>query len=745
MTFVAPLFLLAVLAGAIPVVLHMIHRQKALEVRFSSLRFLKLSVERTRRRKYIDDLGLLALRVAALVLLAIGLANPTLSILKDLMGQDERAAAIILDNSASMATVDNGTPRIDTARQVADKIIDTLGSGDQVSFFLTGGPPEAEQGKLFQTHERVRQILSQTQASYERADLAGKIQQARALLSQAEKPIREIYVITDNQSLSWESLKEESLVLSDESARVPVILINLNSSPSPNVALRNIKLDTPAPAVGVPIQVRVEVVNTSDIAQQKNLELYVDGSKQAVSPTLNLPPNGTLSHEFRFSLDRGGIHGGEIRLAEEDGLSLDNRQFFALAVDQGVPVAIVKPKNEDVREDEETFYLEAALGSEVGIRVTTLTLQDLAAEPIANYAVVFCVNLPVPPPNVTEKLRNYVAGGGNLFWTFGSNVQVDDYNRMNEQYDNQLLPAPLNQVRDWTAEKGDSRILNTLDREHRAVASLTEWVSLKQSVLVHKQCTFKWTPETGAQVLARLNDEQPILLEKRIGSGSVLMLGTAVHVGSGSQGRWTNLPVTKLFRPLFSQLVFYLAGIEAGRVQIQAASPLLVPLGQHAQTPDVEVVTASGETIRVPSKEIQGPTFRFLETFQTGIYKVRLADPTQPKQYAFAVNMDPAESDSGTIEVDDLKKRFGQYPARFCKSWSPEDVKKEIEGFRRGWRLGDLFLMAVLACLVFETFLSNWLGTKTPPPATPPQDQRGRMKAVLKKEVSVPANFGEGG
>ena len=117
MTFAAPLFLIAALAGAIPVVLHLIHRQKAVEVRFSTLRFLRISVQRTRRRKYIDDVGLLLVRVAALLLIALGLARPAVTSLKSLWGQGAKTAvAIVLDNSASMGTMDNGKPRFDTGQ-----------------------------------------------------------------------------------------------------------------------------------------------------------------------------------------------------------------------------------------------------------------------------------------------------------------------------------------------------------------------------------------------------------------------------------------------------------------------------------------------------------------------------------------------------------------------------------------------------------------------------------------------------
>ncbi len=42
----APLFFLAVLAAAIPVILHMISRRRAKHMPFSTLRFLRVSVER---------------------------------------------------------------------------------------------------------------------------------------------------------------------------------------------------------------------------------------------------------------------------------------------------------------------------------------------------------------------------------------------------------------------------------------------------------------------------------------------------------------------------------------------------------------------------------------------------------------------------------------------------------------------------------------------------------------------------
>ena len=50
-----------------------------------------------------------------------------------------------------------------------------------------------------------------------------------------------------------------------------------------------------------------------------------------------------------------------------------------------------------------------------------------------------------------------------------------------------------------------------------------------------------------------------MLAEQAVGAGSVLLLGTGVHVD------WTNLPLKPLFLPLLARLTLHLAGAETER------------------------------------------------------------------------------------------------------------------------------------------------------------------------------------
>ena len=220
-------------------------------------------------------------------------------------------------------------------------------------------------------------------------------------------------------------------------------------------------------------------------------ELYIDGAKEAVSPTLNVPPEGAVKHDFTFTCKSGGLHRGEVRLSGEDGSKFDGRRYFALEVDQAIPVAIVKSERQEIPYLDDSYYLEKALaaGSSGGgaIHASALTAADLKTEPLANYKAIFLVNLPAPNAEAAERLRNYVENGGNLVWIGGDNVDCDAYNLMNEQAKGQLLPAALLDVRVPRPQDGrDSWHINFLDKQFPAFSHLTEPASLYESVLIQK-------------------------------------------------------------------------------------------------------------------------------------------------------------------------------------------------------------------------------------------------------------------
>src|SRR6056297_931669 len=102
LTFATPLLLIGLLAAGIPFVLHLLSSVNAPEVHFPSLRFLHSSMQKTARRRRIQQWLLLALRSLLLALLAMAVAEPISEATGGWLGSGRSAAVIVVDNSYSM-------------------------------------------------------------------------------------------------------------------------------------------------------------------------------------------------------------------------------------------------------------------------------------------------------------------------------------------------------------------------------------------------------------------------------------------------------------------------------------------------------------------------------------------------------------------------------------------------------------------------------------------------------------------
>jgi len=724
MTFGAAAFLLAALAAVIPPILHMINRRRAKQLPFSTLRFLRISVQKTRRRRQLHDILLMLLRMAVLILIAVGLARPTVSKLRNFFGGADAAVAVILDNSASMATIDEGRPRFEWAVRAAEQILDELGDGDQVALWTTSGVRYPELGTFDRGHDKVRQLLSQigqVGAAYERGDVGMLVQEARRQLAAATAANRQIFVITDNQAAAWQGLKQgdeapDAAGTDAETARkereIPIIIVDCRRTPKPNVAVRRVEIQTVIPVAGIPMKAVAEVFNASPVAQQRLLELYLDGNKIGSSPELNIAPETAATVEIVFTVPRGGLHQGEVRLAGEDGNPRDDRRFFTIEVGAGVPVAIVCGERHEIAYLNDSFYLERALQpldeEDWAIKTTVLSAADLATEPASNYRVIYLVNVPALDAAVAEKLADYVEHGGHLVWIAGPAVDVEAYNAMNAAAGGRLLPAPLSGIifPDPSQER-DSWYVASLDKQHPAVTHLVEPPSLYRSVLAYKYVQANTADTPDVAVIGRFDgDGDPWLMERRVGEGSTLFLATNVHVD------WTNLPLRPIFVPLVARLTFHLAGGEPARYTADAGGTIVLPFEGRIPPTAVEVVPPSGALSRIQVSEKTGGAkeFRYDDTHQVGIYLFRLLESVRPGQTAFAVNCDADEADPAAISREDLEKLLEGTPVIFADN--PEDLSGTFALLRQGRSLSEWFLTAVLIGLIFETFVSNWFSPK---------------------------------
>ena len=175
---------------------------------------------------------------------------------------------------------------------------------------------------------------------------------------------------------------------------------------------------------------------------------------------------------------------------------------------------------------------------------------------------------------------------------------------------------------------------------------------------------------------------------------------------------WTNLPLKPIFLPLLARLTFELAGADTERTMALAGAPVTMPLGKgteparggRARRGRGRPPLGRGRSRTSPSPALVR-TLRYTDTHEAGIYLVRMTDRSPTKQLAFAVNIDPAESDPATILARSCRPASAHRPLLFCES--PAELAATIQQLREGTSLWEWFLSAVLIGLVLEVFLAN--------------------------------------
>src|SRR5436190_21694798 len=216
MGFVAPLVLVGLAALSIPVLIHLIQRERKRVVEFPSLMFLRKIPYQSVRRRRIRDWFLLMMRLAALALIVLAFARPFFR-RAELAAATEtgaREAVILVDTSYSMEYGD----RWQKAKAAASDAIRGLGPGDHASLVLFSSGAEVIV-RSAADHGRLESGVASAETGPGATRYAPALKLAGSLLGESALPRREIILITDFQRRGWE---QTDVKLPDRTTLTPV-------------------------------------------------------------------------------------------------------------------------------------------------------------------------------------------------------------------------------------------------------------------------------------------------------------------------------------------------------------------------------------------------------------------------------------------------------------------------------------------------------------------------------------------
>ena len=196
MVFLTPLFLLGLLAAAIPVAIHLIRREKPPKLMFSTIRFLKKTSKKLVLFQQLQQILLLLLRAAVIALLVVAFARPLFNqSVARLVDADPQSAVIMLDLSMSMRYDDNFA----RAREAALEVLGDRTAGDEVAFI--GFSDSAEIVRELDTDfDALRATINDLEEpGFGTTRYLPNLRLADQLLSQSRFDNRAVYLISDFQ------------------------------------------------------------------------------------------------------------------------------------------------------------------------------------------------------------------------------------------------------------------------------------------------------------------------------------------------------------------------------------------------------------------------------------------------------------------------------------------------------------------------------------------------------------------
>ncbi|PYR21019.1 MAG: hypothetical protein DMF95_31370 [Acidobacteria bacterium] len=684
MAFLTPFFLLGLSAIAIPVLIHLIQREKKRVIEFPSLMFVRRIPYQSVRRRRIRHWALLLMRAAAIALIVAAFARPFIhqGTVAAAVGGGAREVVILLDQSASMGYGDHWS----RARDAARAVVRGLGADDRATLVLFDKNAE-ENMRATSDRTRLEAAINAAHVGSGATRYGPALKLAESILSRSAIKRREAVLVSDFQRSGWSGSEE---------VRFPegmtVSTVSVASPNSANLAVPSVTFARASFSGQERITVTAGLSNKGDEPlKDVPVTLTIDGH-EIQTERATVAPHAAGSVTFaQFTLTGPNVR-GSVR-AGADLLPADNIFHFVLAPSEPVSLAIVDSGD---RSDGSLFLSKAlSIGTTPTFHVDVASASRVTPTAFDKRAVAVLNDTMFPPAGGGGVLKRFLERGGGLLVVTGDHTTWPPGEA-------ELLPGRLGATVDRTS--GRSGSLGYLDYSHPVFEVFKAPRSGDFSAAhVFRYRALQTLPTD--RILARFDDGAIAAAERKVGAGRAIVWTSTLD------DSWTDIGVKPIFLPLVHQLVRYLAHYEPATswFTVGQVLDLTARAKGRADKSDRIVVTPSGE--RISQSSAGEGSEGLLELNEQGVYEVRSSGAAAGRPEAIAVNLEPAESDLASIDPRELVAAVTGH-ATLVEAQPAQAQEMTREESERRQSLWWYLLMAGLLLLAAETVISNHLSRK---------------------------------
>jgi len=678
MGLLAPAFLAGLMAIAVPVVIHLIHRERRETVAFPSLMFLRKIPYRSVRRQKLRHLLLLALRCLAIAIVVAAFARPFFErrMAAAPSAGDGREVVLLLDRSYSMAHGSRWTRAIASARTLAGQVR----AVDRISV-VTFGSSAAQIVEPTSDASRVDRAVASLLPGSEPTRYAAGFRMAAQILGASDLPRKEIVLISDFHRSGWSTNDDVSLP-----EGVAVRTVDVSRRETADVAVANVSIARTQSGDRARATVTARATNLGPEATTVNATLDLSG-RRVDARRVTIPPRSSAQVVFAAAPVTEAASRGVVRITTDSQPSND-AFYFTVAEESGAAALIVEPPRPRVNQ---SLFLSRALAvaDDPPVRVNVRSSGELTAADIRGRSLIVLNETDLPAGALGAQLRAQVNSGAMLLVAPGEHGAVG---AARPEW-RTVLPASVGGIID----RSDGGRWASVDFSNALFEPFRAARADFSSVNVTRYRTL--TPAIdSAQVIARLDDGAPLLLERPLGAGRILMWAGSLDAD------WNDLPFHPLWVPLMHQLAR--RSVSGRDARSWFIAPHVLNLGTEGEA---IVESPAGLRVRVAADSLR-PT---IELRERGFYEVRGGATAIGAGRPVAVNVDLAESDLSHMDPAELVAAVTARDNRGASPSASAPFAGTAQDLERRQAIWWYLLLAALLLLAAETLFSNRLSRRS--------------------------------
>jgi len=666
MQFVNPIFLWALGALLIPIIIHLFHFRKFKKVYFTNVHLLKEIKEETSTRSRLRNILVLLTRMAALALLVLAFAQPVISD-QDIDANKDQVVTVVVDNSFSMNALKAEVPLLRRAKDQAKRIIESYSETDQFAILT----PELRTKHLRLIDKKTAlSFIDEIQATADIKTLEDISKVAERIMSDSDGQ-QNIYILSDFQeNISSFSTTVDSLT--------KVSLVPLRAVQENNVAIVEATFESPVPLLDVNNKLIVTLENYGTNDQSVQLNMLYEGQNRPQG-VIEIAAESRAVDTISLLIDRAGWH--EVALEVDDyPIGFDNNLDLSFYLKPQIQIL-------NIYNDRSNSYIDKAFSGTSYYQLTQDQTSQIRYDRFTAQDLIILDDLPSISSGLRSELVKYVSQGGNVLIFPDENAQIEEYNAL-------------------LSELGADRI-GELISEEKSVSRINLDEFVFSDVFLNRRKNLR-LPEVKKHY-AKINSQQAVkesILTFRDGSDYFTKyqkdLGQ-VYLSSAPLDEQLNGLVTnaEIFIPLLYKVA--ISSTSGQNLYYTIDEDEIIDI-KNLTNLSQSNYTVSGPSEFIPSVIVnQGRSVIDIrdQIKERGIYDLTLEDQTVHKM---AFNYDRIESDVSYGDMDAIAAEISP-SAEIINQTATADISQVIQNKKSGIQLWRWCLILALVFLLIETVL----------------------------------------